>query len=627
MSAISYYATSGGLGCADSDARMQTYYDILGYPSVYVGGPRNTVLGGFSYMLDGGAFAPSIDRLLCEPSHFKITINSHDFTPPTGSIDLDIEVVEDGPEIAGLMLRAALTEDNLYYDVTGDDDWHDNVNRVMIDEVPITVSMLGEMQNVQANFDVDASWVQEELTMVAFIQRDGPARSSDDSQWVLTSANTQPIPDYALRYCALDSQVGLGLPFEDFEMTPFRVYNMGNVTDIFSIQASLVGPPDWTVGLHSETMSYGSLAEVTLAPGEYIELHLEGHAGAPGYAGIDLALSQAGGAPEDTRALLYTQMTSGLQVLVVDDDGAADYEQYVVDALEHHGYQYALIDRSGCGTVDELLSSFPAVVWLTGDFMPALIASDRAALSDFLAAGGNLLVHGHFLGWEPYIYGLHEPTNEIPIWFHDYLHADVTGSDTSDRTLDPVSGDPVSDGLALTIEGGDGADNHEYAWVIDPADTDATVIWNFSPSSAAAVKIDTGSYRAILFGFGFEGINNATDRRLCLHRCLGWLLTGASAVPDQAALRLKPQLRVANPVTGALRVHYTLPSAGQRTLRMYGADGRLIRSLEEGWATAGRHAFTCDDLSAQGPPLSAGIYYVKLKGQDVDLVRRIAFLR
>ena len=85
-------------------------------------------------------------------------MNSVDFTPPTGSIDLDIEVMEGGVDVSNMFLRMAVTEDAVSY---GGDVYHD-VTHDMIDDVPITVSDLGEVQNVSRTFPVDPLWVDGE---------------------------------------------------------------------------------------------------------------------------------------------------------------------------------------------------------------------------------------------------------------------------------------------------------------------------------------------------------------------------------------------------------------------------------------------------------------------------------
>ena len=318
----------------------------------------------------------------------------------------------------------------------------------------------------------------------------------------------------------------------------------------------------------------------------------------------------------------YVFMTDDLDVLLVDDDGADPYEEYFIDVLDHHDYAYGVWDRNSAVLSADLMSYFPVIVWNLGWSFPTLEQNDRDALSDYLDAGGKLFITGQDLGWE-----LNDIGGEAYLWYQNYLHARFISDDTNNFTLFGVAGDEISHGLDLVIQGGDGANNQDYPSDIDPADGSASVIWTYDANRNGAIKADTGTYRVVYLAFGFEAIDNAADRRTCLHRSIQWLLTGQSDV-DDAPPTLRPFLASSpNPATQSASLRFTLPQAGQTSLRLYGADGRLVRTLAQGPLAAGNHTLGWDRTDDRGERLPAGIYYAKLDGAGVALTRKVVFVR
>ncbi len=114
-------------------------------------------------------------------------------------------------------------------------------------------------------------------------------------------------------------------------------------------------------------------------------------------------------------------------VLVVDDDGGADYEGYFTIPL---GYLKINFDKwsvqeSGSPPA-ETLGDYNAVVWFTGDTAEdTLMPSDQAGLAAYLDAGGRLLLSGQDIG---------QDIGSSP-FYQDYLHASFITDDTSEDQL------------------------------------------------------------------------------------------------------------------------------------------------------------------------------------------------
>jgi hypothetical protein len=207
-------------------------------------------------------------------------------------------------------------------------------------------------------------------------------------------------------------------------------------------------------------------------------------------------------------------------VLVVDDDydtygNAYDDQAYYTAALDglEVGYEVRAVADDDDGPPLEVLRRYRGVIWLTGrDWDHTLTSADQDALTAYLEGGGRLFVSGQDIGWDIARY-------REPSFYRDYLHADYL-RDTSG--YHELAGADFLSGLAVTIEGGDGADNQRY-----PSDVgavgDGVGLFRYPDGDWGAVGYADGTYRAVYFAFGFEAINAAADRQAVMARVLNYL--------------------------------------------------------------------------------------------------------
>ncbi|MDI6792700.1 MAG: clostripain-related cysteine peptidase, partial [bacterium] len=252
--------------------------------------------------------------------------------------------------------------------------------------------------------------------------------------------------------------------------------------------------------------------------------------------------------------------------------------QYYTDALDTNGYTYDVWDSFLRGEIDEGTLSYytsGAVIWSTpfGGYITS--DSTQSNLQSYLDAGGRLFITGQDIGW----------SIGVTTFYSDYLHASYVQDDPDLRNLSGVTGDPVSDGLYLSIAGEGGADNQYFPDEIDPIHpavgiftyepdkkvaapsrkgrsmeligkkyppSEPLMAWRadrdrFSPermwekdslaqagmaggekreiasSGTGALRVNTGIYKVVYFAFGFEGINSPEDRSTVMERVLSWL--------------------------------------------------------------------------------------------------------
>jgi hypothetical protein len=103
----------------------------------------------------------------------------------------------------------------------------------------------------------------------------------------------------------------------------------------------------------------------------------------------------------------------------------------------------------------------------------------------------------------------------------------------------------------------------------------------------------------------------------------------AVAVELPAAPAAPPHLEPPrpNPASGGAALAFTLPAAGRAALRLFAADGRLVRTLVDRPLPAGRHQVVWEGRDQGGRRVAPGVYFCLLEASGKEVVRRITLLR
>jgi hypothetical protein len=495
-----YYASSGSYGSLETDAAI-AYYGISGYPTVVFNG-QTKVVGGSTTTATGATYLPIVKAAYFQPAPIRIEIDS--FNPTTGAIQATVTMYSETEVLAGDHLRFLLLEDNLTSE-------HTRATRDIIrgDNI-LSLAGVGNTAVFTENFDVDPSWVTANLHAVVFAQR------AADKE-VLQAVSSYEEPDYSVRAMVPFDRVKVGPSAPGPPSPPFTVINVG-FADNFTIELIVdYAPPGWTASFWDD-QGVNHTGPWTFALGleEFTDFSVDVAPTSPGYMKFHLEVSS----PNLTAPLVipFTYLTNDLDVLIVDDDGSEDYESYYAAALDTLGLSYGVWDRADAALSGDVLQYYRLLIWQVGLSYPTLDADDRDFLTEHLDNGGKLFVTGQDIGWEL--------NGEAPAWYHAYLHANYVTDDTNNYNLDGVAGDPITDGLDLHIQGGDGANNQEYPDAIAPYDSDATVILSYRSSSykggVRSTDSDSGA-RVVYLGFGYEAIDNPQDRAALLGASLEWL--------------------------------------------------------------------------------------------------------
>jgi len=110
----------------------------------------------------------------------------------------------------------------------------------------------------------------------------------------------------------------------------------------------------------------------------------------------------------------------------------------------------------------------------------------------------------------------------------------------------------------------------------------------------------------------------------------GWRFKTASTITGvEGTAPEAPSVMAArpNPFGGETQIAYSLPTAAHASVRVYGASGRLIRTLVDTDMPAGYHVARWDGRDTAGTLVSSGIYFLRFAAAGVAKTQRLMLLR
>jgi hypothetical protein len=102
-----------------------------------------------------------------------------------------------------------------------------------------------------------------------------------------------------------------------------------------------------------------------------------------------------------------------------------------------------------------------------------------------------------------------------------------------------------------------------------------------------------------------------------------------AGVPQDEKLPISFALRQStpNPFTVSTSIRFDLPGPSQVSLKIYDAEGRLVRTLADGPVEPGYHSVDWAGDDVGGNPLGPGLYFVKFHADDFRATNKILLLR
>ncbi|MBN1997602.1 S8 family serine peptidase [candidate division KSB1 bacterium] len=217
-------------------------------------------------------------------------------------------------------------------------------------------------------------------------------------------------------------------------------------------------------------------------------------------------------------------------LMVDDDDGTVNVEDYYFEALDSLGLTCFRWDHQQRGYPSEVMKNYSNAIWFceqTGSITPTLDSLDRKIVADYLDNGGNLFLSGQDIGWDLYEYPGPKYINQFILsigaswtFYRQYLHAHYLLDASVYMFMYGVENDPIGDSLVFRF--GQPGRTYQYPSEILPLE-DAVSVFDYPNNKSGAVRFD-GDYRLVYFAFGgLEAIEEKSLRPLVLQRILNWM--------------------------------------------------------------------------------------------------------
>ncbi|MDZ7340425.1 MAG: M20/M25/M40 family metallo-hydrolase [candidate division KSB1 bacterium] len=317
------------------------------------------------------------------------------------------------------------------------------------------------------------------------------------------------------------------------------------------------------------------------------------------------------------------------RVLVVEDDGRAEFFDLYKDALEMLGLPYDHWNTAVKGPVTlDTLSQFGRVIWYTGnEFGNSLFRQGTAVLEQYLAKGGKLFANG----------GLFAFSMRDSALMTDYLGAKYISYRTNLHHLQTDGSNSVLGDLNFWLSKS-GDNNQSLTGELDAIAPAEPILFydrnssegagNIQSNGAAAVAMVRNNCRSVLFSFGWEGIADDRIREQVLAQVLNWLdgiistienRPGDQAVPKQCALLPN----YPNPFNPSTTIGFAVPQASRVTIKIFNLVGEEITTLVDANFAAGWHRVIWDGKNYQRQRVASGVYIYRMTVGNYQLARKM----
>ena len=310
------------------------------------------------------------------------------------------------------------------------------------------------------------------------------------------------------------------------------------------------------------------------------------------------------------------QMIGRPAIIVIDDDGGANFQQFYDRDLDSLGIVHDIWDVNADGEIpqDEILL-YPRVIWHTSNSDDPLSQAEQDLISDFLSQGRELFLTGEDI----------DEQLRDSAFYANVLHC-VSEETGGSPQLTGVEGDPISDETTLVLAGPGGAGNNLSPASIAAA-SGAHLVYTYNSNSlGAGLRYHGAGGELVYFAFNFEAVSNLStpDQWVLLGNILNWFNAEAvEEIPNQpmpGAYALNQNYP--NPFNPATDITFALPNSGMVRMAVYDLTGRLVETLVQEMLPAGWHraTFVARDLAS-------GIYIYRLDAGSASFTRKMILLK
>ena len=423
---------------------------------------------------------------------------------------------------------------------------------------------------------------------------------------------------------------------EPSETAVYQVYikNTGTLPDLYNISLYFEGPDAWSQSFATPhgTFNLGDTDTITVDPGDSISVQISVIANSVmGYGKTKVQFYSNHGAAGLTE-MKFT--TFGLNTLVVDDDGGANYEEYFESELDSINADFGVVPVAYFMAKQNSANTFDIIVWNTAVTEPGLNGDEINLLKTFLDNGGNLYLNGVDIAYQladpasPYY------TSETIDFFTNYLHSSYILREYSAVITQGITGDPITDGLGMmNLTGGTGANtiNHLQGRYVNQISAEGMYNANIlsfwqKPNEHPAIRAFHGvSGKVVFTAFGFESIALAERRALFAERIINWLNIPVSVEDSNSDLLPETfdlQQNYPNPFNPETTIEFKISSTTPVSIKVYDLLGKEVAVLINEVKQQGIYRVYFD-----GGNLASGVYFYKMIAGDFSSVKKMSLLK
>lgn len=403
-----------------------------------------------------------------------------------------------------------------------------------------------------------------------------------------------------------------------------EVENTGDQDDTIDLVLTKDAPPVWSYALCIDGDCIPSPAYIHLQPGEVETVEVIVYVGGSDEMGLVMLTASMRGDPSKVKRETYAAFVNLPSFMLVDDDAGASHETYLQTAIENAGYEARVWNADSLGRPGAVqLNSYWGVFWTTADGdVTYLTSGDEGDIIAYLDNGGNL-----FLSSMDFL----SSRGGVTTFTADYLHIDQWTSDTGASAVSGVPGDPVSDGMSLSLLGGPfSADDTDSMTLDIPADS----IF-LGPAGISGLKVEENGHKVVFLSFPFEDISTSDpdpdNQTTVISRVIDWFAPPPAGVDESVGTSEGGVVlgrNFPNPFAGSTEISFAAHQTSRQVeIAIYNVNGRVVRSLhgEQGAGSRGRVVW--DGTDDAGVPVASGVYFYRLSGDGAGALHKMVLLK
>jgi hypothetical protein len=618
------------LNSTDNMAR-RTYYGVSWVPWPII----NSVY--FDYETLGQTqFVNTVNAGNAEYAPFNIVISQG--TISNNLIEVGVKIIRDPNDVTtfgNVKLRVALTEKTIDFGSppgsNGESEFYSVCRKMMPNAggTSFTIPAPGDSIMISLQYSPTAEFLQavnmDSMRVVAFIQ--------DDNTKEIYQSNMHNLNQNYMATISTTDEYHFGASSETAEYTAY-VKNIGLFPDTYNITLDFEGPGGWSQSFTTVngTFNLGQADTVTVNPGDSTSILVSVNGNSiNGYGKTYAQFNSVQGTFGITE---FKFTTFGLDILVVDDDGGMNYEEYIIHELNTLGSEYGVIPSDFIPSNTNSLNTFNTFVWNTALTEPGVDTDEMNSLKTFLDNGGNLYLNGVDLAYQMADPASPFYSTETNNFFTNYLHSSyILREHTAIITLG-IDGDPITDSLGMMLlAGGTGANtiNHSAGHYVNQIEAEGLYNANIlsfwqKPDDHPAIRAFHGLHGKIVFtAFGFETIAVDGIRALFAERIIDWLSIPVGIEetdPTMMPASFNLSQNYPNPFNPSTKITYALPNQSSVVIKIYDLTGQEVITLVDEVKEAGTYEINFDALN-----FSSGVYFYQMRAGDFSSVKKMSILK